>query len=152
VEWFEEAELPDGAAIVVDRKGYIVAWNEGAEAVLGFSATEVVGRACHHVLCGRDPSGLLVCHPWCSLSPADTRRNPNDDVVLYPRSAARDIVRVTLSVFRLGGADGKPAWVVHLMTSAETIPAAPRAPWYAGARRSLLRYVRKPKPPETDQR
>jgi len=55
------------AAIVVDRRGYIAGWNEGAHAVFGYPAKDVVGRACHHVLCGRKPDGEVVCHPWCAL-------------------------------------------------------------------------------------
>lgn len=162
VNEFDARDVQTAAAIVIDRKGYIVGWNDGAEAVLGFRPREVIGRACHHVLCGRDPEGRLVCHPWCVLSPADDREDPDDDIVLYPRSADRNVVRVTLNVFRVDGDEATRGWVVHLITSAEPLPAVPPVPWYADPawvprRRAFVRPItprsdaKKPKPPETDQ-
>jgi PAS domain-containing protein len=124
-------DLPTPPAIVINSKGYIVGWNEGAEEVLGFKAEQVIGRASHHVLCGRDPDGRAVCHPWCALSPADAREDPDNDIVLYPRSATREVVRVTLSVLRVGGTDPTVGWLVHLITSAKPVPTEPRVPWYA---------------------
>ena len=158
----DEGAIPCGAAIVIDRIGYIVGWNEGAEAVLGFAAKEVIGRACHDILCGRDPEGQLVCHPWCALSPGDGRVNPDEDVVLYPRSAARDVLRVTISGFPVGGADGTSRWVVHQIISVESVPTKPEMPWHAdpawrprpqASVRSMTaqRLVEKPKPPETSR-
>ena len=146
---FDARTIPLGAAIVIDRKGYVAGWNEGAEVVLGFAAAEVIGRACHHVLCGRDPEGRLVCHPWCGLSPKDVRADPDDDVVLYPRSAARDVVRLSLSVFQVGRADGTPGWVVHLITSADALTTKPRVPWYDDSGWAPRRNPKRQKPPDS---
>lgn len=60
------AHTGDGA-FVVDSSQRIVCWNTAAEAILGLSAGEVVGRRCHEVFCGRDETGNLVCCPRCSL-------------------------------------------------------------------------------------
>jgi PAS domain-containing protein len=121
----EARSIPRGAAIVIDRKGYVAGWNEGAEVVLGFAAREVIGRACHHVLCGRDPQGRLVCHPWCPLSPKAESADYEDEVVMYSRSASRDVVCLTLSVLSVNGADGTPGWVVHEITSADVLLTGP---------------------------
>ncbi len=138
-------DLPVSAAIVIDRKGYIVGWNEGATAVLGFAEPDVVGRPCHHVLCGRDPEGRLVCHPWCELSPAMQQDVPEDDLVLYPRTASREILRVVLSAFRVGGADATRGWVVHLVAAAELLPAVSAPESSAGVEWSSRPFARKPK-------
>jgi PAS domain-containing protein len=135
----DDALVTAGAAIVVDRRGYVVGWNEGAESLLGHSAVDVLGRACHHVLCGRKPDGALVCHPWCEMSAAPQRDVSGDELVLYPRSANRESMRVVLSVFQIGGDDARRGWVVHLITSAELLPAA----------RPLRSVPSRSKPPET---
>jgi PAS domain-containing protein len=132
--------IPVAAAIVIDRKGYIAGWNEGAEQVLGFTSADVVGRASHHVLCGRDPNGVLVCHPWCVQSPGGGRIEPDDNIVLYPRSADHFVVRVTLSVFQLEGAETTGGWVVHLITAAKTMPLQTAGPSWP--RRSLAKMAK----------
>jgi PAS domain S-box-containing protein len=53
------------AVLAVDREQRIVLWNEGATALLGFAAKEVLGRFCHEVLGGRDDSGRVVCQASC---------------------------------------------------------------------------------------
>ncbi|MFQ5657267.1 MAG: LuxR C-terminal-related transcriptional regulator, partial [Candidatus Methylomirabilales bacterium] len=42
-------------------------WNEAAERLLGFQASEVLGRPCHEVLAGRDRAGRFQCGPNCPL-------------------------------------------------------------------------------------
>jgi PAS domain-containing protein len=146
---FDDALVTAGAAIVVDRRGYVVGWNQGAEATLGYRAVDVVGRACHHVLCGRDPDGELVCHPWCAMSTAPHGEVSDGELVLYPRSAARDALRVVLSVFRVEDHDPARGWIVHVITSAELLPAAGNR---ASPSRGVWpphRHASKFKPPET---
>lgn len=147
----DDALVTAGAAIVVDRRGYVVGWNEGAESLLGHAAKDVVGRACHHVLCGRKPDGALVCHPWCEISPLSCRDLPGDELVLFPRSANRETMRVVLSVFRVGSDEGQRGWVVHLITSAEVLPAASRVDSLGRAASPLRSVSSKPKPPETSR-
>jgi PAS domain-containing protein len=148
---FDDALVTASAAIVVDRRGYVVGWNEGAETLLGYSATDVVGRACHHVLCGRRPDGDLVCHPWCPMAPIRQRDVSDDKLVLYPRSASREMLRLVLSVFRVGGQDPARGWIVHVITSVELLPAKPHE---VSPRRLAWpppRHTTKPKPPDRSQ-
>ncbi|MBI2114409.1 MAG: PAS domain-containing protein, partial [candidate division NC10 bacterium] len=49
----------------MDREQRIVLWNEGAQALLGFKAEEVLGKYCHEVLGCRDDSGCVVCQAGC---------------------------------------------------------------------------------------
>lgn len=56
----------DGA-FVLDGAQRIHFWNRAAEAILGLSSADVIGRRCHEVFCGRDESGNRVCCPRCPL-------------------------------------------------------------------------------------
>jgi len=145
------AVMTAGAAIVVDRGGFIAGWNEGAEIVLGYAATDVVGRACHQVLCGRNPEGEPVCHPWCGSSSATRQDAPYDELVLYPLSAGREPLRVVLSVFCVAGNDPTRGWIVHSITAAEPLRARPHLVSSTRVASSLRRHLSKPKPPDAGQ-
>jgi PAS domain S-box-containing protein len=57
----------DTAAFAMDRNEKIIYWNAGAERLLGWTADEVIGKACFSVLAGRDPFGNLYCMRDCSI-------------------------------------------------------------------------------------
>lgn len=135
----DRMESITAAAFVIDASGYIAAWTEGAERVLGHAAHDVVGRACHHVLCGRDPAGVLVCHPRCALSPADGERLDGEGLVLYPRSASREMLRASMTVFAFTGVDGSWRWFLHEITSVERVGQPDPGPWTADPFRSARR-------------
>ena len=56
-----------GAAFAIESGGRIVAWNKGAEQLLGYPACEVVGDSCYSVLAGRDVFGNRYCSSHCPL-------------------------------------------------------------------------------------
>ncbi len=51
--------------LAVNREQRILLWNKAAEALLGFTADEVLGKSCCEVIGGRDGSGRRVCHLGC---------------------------------------------------------------------------------------
>lgn len=55
------------AAFAIDRHDRVVYWNEGAERMLGWKASEVVGRFCFDVIEGRDPFGNMYCNRSCPI-------------------------------------------------------------------------------------
>jgi PAS domain-containing protein len=114
--------IPIGAALVVDANGVIVGWNEGAQSVLGFAAADVVGHASHLVLCGRNPRGRLICHPWCAWSSGKGRVDSNSDLVLYPRTLHHTVVQIRTRVFCIPATDSACAWAVHVITAARPLP------------------------------
>src|SRR5690348_15423494 len=70
------AETPDvldlftrtsDGVMAVDPTCRVILWNSAAESVLGYTASEVLGRACHDLVRGRDAAGNLFCHPHCSV-------------------------------------------------------------------------------------
>lgn len=53
---------------ISDPSGRILFWNEAAEAILGYSAQEVVGRKCADIFDGRDIHGNRLCIWPCALT------------------------------------------------------------------------------------
>jgi len=83
----EVLDATGDGAFVVDVAQRILFWNAAAETLLGYSASEVVGRRCHEVFCGRDASGNLLCGPRCPLLVMTQRgeRVANRDMVVAAR-------------------------------------------------------------------
>jgi len=55
------------AAFAMDRNEKIIYWNSAAEKLLGWTADEVLGKACFSILAGRDPFGNLYCMRDCAI-------------------------------------------------------------------------------------
>ena len=55
------------AAFAVDPSDRIIYWNQGAEKLLGLTADQAIGRACHEVIAGHDPFGNLYCSAHCPI-------------------------------------------------------------------------------------
>ena len=60
------AETPDGVWISAPS-GETLFWNRAAEAIMGYSAQEVVGRMCCDIFDGRDTNGNRICIWPCSI-------------------------------------------------------------------------------------
>ncbi|MCL1599823.1 MAG: LuxR C-terminal-related transcriptional regulator [Actinomycetia bacterium] len=46
----------------------VIAWNDAATELLGYTPNEVLGRPCHEILCWRDRCGDAVCEGVCPAS------------------------------------------------------------------------------------
>jgi DNA-binding CsgD family transcriptional regulator len=51
----------------VDQEQRIIFWNQGAEAILGYSAEEVMAEPCFQVIRGMDEWGCVICSQSCPL-------------------------------------------------------------------------------------
>ncbi len=60
-------ELASDAALAINDRNQITAWNRGAEQLLGYAADEVIGRRCAEVLQAVLPGGEPLCTPGCEL-------------------------------------------------------------------------------------
>jgi PAS domain S-box-containing protein len=75
------SNTPDGV-FAVDREQRIVLWNNAAQALLGFTAQEALGRFCYEVIGGLDQSGCLVCQKGCFAITSTLKREftPTRDI------------------------------------------------------------------------
>ena len=74
--------------------GQILTWNEGAAALLGYSADEVVGKHCHEIFAWLDRCGNPICSALCP----DCRASGGDELV-----QTRDVIARSKS--------GKALWL-----------------------------------------
>ncbi len=63
----ELVEFASEAAFVIDVGARIVAWNDPAQQLLGYSSSEVIGSYCGDVLQASLPCGEPLCHYDCDI-------------------------------------------------------------------------------------
>ena len=63
----ELAECASDAAFAVDGDARIVAWNAQAQRLLGYTASEAIGRHCGDILQATLSGGEPLCHPGCDV-------------------------------------------------------------------------------------
>lgn len=79
---------------VVDDQRRIIAWNQAAEILTGFSAPEVLGRACRDdVLCHVDAAGHGLCDGQCPMTAALRDGEPKE-VSVYLHRKDRTLMHV----------------------------------------------------------
>ncbi|MBI3910291.1 MAG: PAS domain-containing protein [Armatimonadetes bacterium] len=77
--------------IAADSQQQICYWNLSAQKMLGYTADEVQGRPCYEVICGRDETGAVRCHPNCQVRAALLReRLPIDCDLLCKTKDEKD--------------------------------------------------------------
>jgi PAS domain S-box-containing protein len=60
------ARAGDGV-FAVGPEGHVLLWNRSAEKILGWSATEVMGRPCCDIFTGLDNHGNRLCYQGCHV-------------------------------------------------------------------------------------
>ncbi len=63
----ELVEFASDAAIAIDDRHQVAAWNRHAEQLLGYAPDEVIGRCCADVLQAVLPGGEPLCTPGCEI-------------------------------------------------------------------------------------
>lgn len=89
------------AAFVVTPGGEICFWNQAAEQLFEYSASDVLNKSCDEVLRGTGSLGTLVCRHGCTVqcSAADTDSIPTFDLEVSTGSGKRLWVSVSTIVF-----------------------------------------------------
>ncbi len=109
------AEMVDGtgdAAFAVNAAHTIVAWNKTAEEMLGYSASEAIGRSCAQVINGRDREGHIVCSTLCPLLVALRRGDRLRHLELEIRHRSNGPIWVSMTSLMLTAGD--PV-VIHIL-------------------------------------
>lgn len=102
-------------AFACNRNGRIVDWNEGAEQLLGYASSDVVGRHCFQVLDGKDVFGNRFCHERCSIRSMVHRHEPLNHWQLSYRTASCERVNVLVSPFVFNVDVASDFIVVHML-------------------------------------
>ena len=129
-------------AFVVGADGYIARWNRGAERIIGYSAREVVGKACHEAFHGWDAGGHRVCHQTCRAVALMPGGGETPSFEVETRTKAGRLVWVSMRTLAARDPDGSDvtAHLFHDVTETHQLVgrirnrlAAATAPAAAGA-------------------
>ncbi len=107
------------ATLATDGKGKIVAWNKGAERLLGYRARQVVGKRCFELLRATDPFGNRFCDATCPLVNMARRREAVHDFELNLRKANCEIVRANVSAVFVRAPSPSHLTIVHTLKPLE---------------------------------
>jgi len=102
-------------AFATDENGYITIWNKGAEKLLGYSASRVLGRSCHELLCGVDLFGNRFCNPKCAVNCMAERGVPVHHFEMNVRAESGEMVATGFSIVVLKGPRARQYAMIHFM-------------------------------------
>jgi PAS domain S-box-containing protein len=113
-ELFEFLEETADAAFCVNQQGDICSWNEAAERLFGYSASDAIGKSCHGLLQCRGSLSTQICTRefYARLATAEHCRIPNFDLEVTVRLGHRIWVDLSTLVFKHGRTH--PLLIVHL--------------------------------------
>ena len=103
----------DGS-FLTDPEGRIILWNAAAEAMLGHTAADVIGRPCCAVLRGEDRNGHATCVPECAVGARSQRGAPVATFDMRTRTRAGLGVWINVSVVLIADARARAPFVLHL--------------------------------------
>ncbi len=108
------------AAYATDQDGRLVAWNEQAERLLGYSASQVLGRRCYEVLRGTDVFGNRFCDSSCPLRKMAGRHQALHQFQLDLKLSGEGRIRVDVSALVFPGEEASQYTVLHLLEPVAT--------------------------------
>jgi len=103
----------DEAAYAVDRDGVIVAWNESATKLFGYTASEAIGSKCWELLAGEDVFRNRYCCRGCPVRESAFGHAPVKDSRLLLRSASGARLQVDVCMLLVGDGEGD-SMLAHL--------------------------------------
>ncbi|HKI86764.1 MAG TPA: LuxR C-terminal-related transcriptional regulator [Thermoanaerobaculia bacterium] len=103
------------AAFVTDEEETIISWNEAAQSLLGWSAEEVLGKACFGVLCGVDAFGNRYCKQECAVKEMAKNSEPIHRYQLIYTSKEGKPVPVEISIVVVSNPGSESSQLVHLI-------------------------------------
>lgn len=109
----------------VDPQQRILVWNKGAEALLGYSAEEALGKPCCEIVQGRDCNGVLYCVPHCPRLEQGKKLRWVHHMEIQSRSKNGQDLWISVTTVSVASARGKLSALVHLFRPAEQTMSAP---------------------------
>lgn len=102
-------------AFGTDEDGRIVIWNRAAEKLFGYEASDVLGRPCHDIICGKDLFGNRFCDEFCALVNMARRREAVRRFQMDVRLESNQLQRVSVSVLKVPGPRESQFTMIHLL-------------------------------------
>jgi PAS domain S-box-containing protein len=102
-------------AFATDEAGRITIWNKGAEDLLGYPASEVLGKSCHEILHGLDIFGNRFCNRPCALNCMVEHHETVHHFELDVRSESGDMIPASVSIVVLPGPRAKQHTLIHFL-------------------------------------
>lgn len=107
------ARAGDGA-FAVGPNGRVAVWNRAAERILGWSAKEVLGRACCEVFAGGDGHGNSLCCHGCNVMGQVRLGEPVEHFEMKTRTKGGRPVWLDVSILEAPATNGSCPVAVHL--------------------------------------
>ncbi len=100
-ELFAFLERTSDAAFTVTERGEICSWNQSAERIFGYPASEALNRTCYELLDGLGALATQVCSGECSVQRCAAQHMdiPDFDLQVRTRAGERLWVNVSTIVF-----------------------------------------------------
>jgi PAS domain S-box-containing protein len=102
-------------AFASDETGRITIWNKGAEEMLGYPASEVLGKSCHEILHGLDVFGNRFCDRPCALSCMVERHETVHHFELDVRAESGETVPASFSIVVIPGPRASQYTMIHFL-------------------------------------
>lgn len=102
-------------AFGTDEGGRVVIWNRAAEKLFGYEASDVLGRPCHDIVCGKDLFGNRFCDETCTLGHMIRRHEAVRRFEMDVRLASNQLQRVSVSVLAVPGPRPSQFTLIHLL-------------------------------------
>jgi PAS domain S-box-containing protein len=103
------------AAFATDEKGRITIWNKEAEGLLGYPASQVLGKSCHEILCGMDVFGNRFCHRGCALTCMVEHRETVRHFELDVRAESSEMIPANISIVVVPGPRARQYTLIHFL-------------------------------------
>ena len=102
-------------AFATDEKGRIAIWNKGAQEMLGYPASQVLGKSCHEIICGRDVFGNRFCDRQCALTFMAERHETVRHFELDVRAESGEVIPASFSIVVLPGPRARQHTLIHFL-------------------------------------
>ena len=107
------------AACGIDRRHRVVYWNDAAEALLGWSSREALGKKCYDVFAGRDVFGNVCCFRDCGVAVASSRGETPAPFVMDVRTRDGRALRLVTRTVALPSPGSAYRTLVHLFENGD---------------------------------
>lgn len=108
------AKAADGA-FVIDKDQRIIYWNEAAQEILGYTSSEVVGKACYEVLPGCNDRGQTICRHHCFVITSTLKGDSVTNYDTCTRTKLGKVRWINVSILSSPtSSNNTPPLIVHL--------------------------------------